>query len=496
MITSPLLDAMRRTARERVALDDGLRQVTFGELVALLEDEGAWLAGRGERFALLADNGIDWAVADLALHLRQLVAVPLPGYFTAQQVQHVLDDAGIDCLLTDEPQRMRDMLSGWRSNGVSRRTGLTMLCRQLDPAARPPLPPGTVKITYTSGSTSAPKGVCLGAADLESVAQSLLGATADLGVERHLCLLPLATLLENVGGVYAPLLAGARTILPSAAVSGISYAGPDVARLLGCVASARPDSLVIVPELLRLLVTAAERGWPAPSSLKFVAVGGAPVAVELLERAAAVGLPVYEGYGLSECASVVCLNTPEARRTGSVGRPLPHARVRVGDGGELMVSGTTMRGYLGDPPRRPGEEWASGDLGEIDADGYVYVRGRRGNMYITSFGRNVAPEWVEREILVEPAIGHVMVHGEARPYAVAIVSTSRDGGDAATIERAIGAANARLPDYAQVRRWVRAHEPFSLENGLLTSNGRLRRRQILERHGVLLEALYREEIAS
>jgi long-subunit acyl-CoA synthetase (AMP-forming) len=161
-----------------------------------------------------------------------------------------------------------------------------------------------------------------------------------------------------------------------------------------------------------------------------------------------------------------------------------------------MVSGVTMRGYLGDAPRRPGEEWATGDLGEIDADGYVYVRGRLRNIYITSFGRNVAPEWVEREIALEPAIRHVLVHGEARPYAVAIVSANRDSADAATIDRAIAAANERLPDYAQVRRWIRATEPFTLENGLLTSNGRLRRREIVQRHGALLDALYREEIAS
>ena len=351
-------------------------------------------------------------------------------------------------------------------------------------------------MTYTSGSTAAPKGVCLGATDLEAVAQSLAGATAALGVERHLCLLPLATLLENVGGIYAPLLAGARAMLPGAAATGMSYAGPDVPRLLACIGASEPDSLILVPELLRLLVVAAERGWPVPRSLKFVAVGGASVAVELLERAAAVGLPVYEGYGLSECASVVCLNTPAARRKGSAGRPLPHAQVRVDADGQLMVSGVTMRGYLGDAPRRPGEEWATGDLGEIDADGYVYVRGRLRNIYITSFGRNVSPEWVEREIALEPAIRHVLVHGEARPYAVAIVSANRDGADAATIDRAIAAANARLPDYAQVRRWIRATEPFALENGLLTSNGRLRRREIEQRHAALIDALYREEIAS
>jgi long-chain acyl-CoA synthetase len=496
MTTSLLEAAIRAAAPESVALDDGQQQLTYGQLGALLEEEGDWLAPAGERFALLADNGVGWAIADLALHLRRLPSVPLPGCFTPTQIMHALDDAGIDSVLTDDAGRVRDMLAGWRVRGVSPRTGLTMFRRQLDAAARPRLPVGTVKVTYTSGSTAAPRGVCLSAAALESVAESLAAATAVLGVERHLCLLPLATLLENVGGLYAPLLAGASSAIPSSAVTGMSYAGTDAARLLRCVGSAQAGSLILVPELLRLLVVAAERGWPVSSSLRFVAVGGAPVAVELLERAAAVGLPVYEGYGLSECASVVCLNTPGARRPGSVGRPLPHARVRVADDGQLMVTGVTMRGYLGDPAHRPGEEWATGDLGEIDADGYVYVRGRLRNMYITSFGRNVAPEWVEREIALESGIRHVVVHGESRPYAVAIVSAPHDDADAMTIDRAIEAANARLPDYARVRRWLRSPEPFSFENGLLTANGRLRRRDIVERHGALLDALYREEIAS
>jgi long-subunit acyl-CoA synthetase (AMP-forming) len=496
MTTSRLADALRDARPDAIALQDGSVEVTFGELAALLDEEGDWLASAGERFALLADNGIGWAVSDLALHLRRLPCVPLPGYFTPQQLLHVLDDAGVDCLLADDAARARDLLAGWRVAGVSGRTGLTLFRRQLDPAERPPLPPGTVKVTYTSGSTAAPKGVCLGAEELEAVAGSLADATATLGVGRHVCLLPLATLLENVGGVYAPLMAGARSVLPPSSVTGMSYAGPDVPRLLACVAGSSPESLILVPELLRLFVAAAERGWPVPKSLKFVAVGGAPVAAELLERAAALGLPVYEGYGLSECASVVCLNTPAARRPGSVGRPLPHVRVRIADDGQVMVSGITMRGYLGDPPRAAGAEWPTGDLGEVDADGYVYVRGRIRNIYITSFGRNVAPEWVEREIALEPAIRHVMVHGEARPYAVAVVSTAREGADAATIERAIAAANRRLPDYAQVRRWVRAPEPFSFDDGLLTSNGRLRRPAIVERYGALIDALYREELAS
>jgi long-subunit acyl-CoA synthetase (AMP-forming) len=189
---------------------------------------------------------------------------------------------------------------------------------------------------------------------------------------------------------------------------------------------------------------------------------------------------------------VVCLNRPGARRPGSVGRPLPHARLRIADDGQILVSGVTMLGYLGDAPRAAGGEWATGDLGEIDADGYVYVRGRLRNVFISSLGRNVAPEWVESELAQQPGIRHAMVHGEARPHAVAIVSVTDPGVSDEVIGRGIAAANSRLPGYAQVRRWARAPEPFSFDNGLLTSNGRLRRAEILRRHGALLDALYRE----
>jgi long-chain acyl-CoA synthetase len=472
------------------------QSLKFGQLRSVVEEEADWLASRGERFALVADNGAGWVITDLALHCRRLPCVPLPGYFTAQQIEHALDDAGVDTVLTDDPGRLRAQLAGWQTGGTSGRSGLVLFRRQLDPATRPDLPAGTTKVTYTSGSTAAPKGVCLSRATLDAVAGSLAQATSALGIGRHLCLLPLATLLENVGGVYAPLLAGATCIVPAARVTGVSHAGPDLARLLGCLSQSRAESLILVPELLKALVVAAECGWSAPGSLKFVAVGGATVAVDLLRRAVATGLPVHEGYGLSECGSVVCLNAPGERRIGSVGRPLPHARVRVAEDGQIMVSGLTMLGYLGDKLRRDGDEWPTGDLGEIDTDGYVYVRGRLRNVYISSFGRNVAPEWIEREIALDPCIRQVMVHGEGRPYAIAIVSSPPGSADTAAIARAIGAANARLPDYAQVRRWVRAPEPFGFENGLLTSNGRLRRAEILRRYGALLDALNANEEAS
>jgi len=473
-----------------VAMDDGREALGFDELLSRVEEEADWLAAHGERFALVADNGIGWAVADLALHALELPCVPVPDFFTDAQTLHAIDDAGVDCIVTDDPGRLRRALEGWQTAGVSGRTGLVLFRRPAGASRPAALPPGTGKITYTSGSTGQPKGVCLGTGQIEAVARSLADATASFGIERHLVLLPLATLLENIAGIHSPLLAGATSLLPSADVTGMSYSGPDLHRLLGCIGELRPNSLVLVPELLRALVVAVERGWRVPTSLRFIAVGGAPVSIGLLERAESAGLPVFEGYGLSECASVVCLNAPGARRPGSVGRPLPHARVRIADDGEILVSGVTHHGYLGDPARGPGEEWRTGDLGEIDADGFLYVRGRTRNMFITSLGRNVAPEWVEREIVQQPGIGHAMVHGEARPYAVALLSAPDPAVSDVDLARVIAAANERLPGYAQVRRWARVPEPFSFANGLLTPNGRLRRAEILARHGALIDSLY------
>jgi long-subunit acyl-CoA synthetase (AMP-forming) len=487
-----LARALQSAPAARIALNDGARTVAYGELVRLIELEAGWLHAAGvARVALLAENGVPWAISDLALQLGAGLCVPLPGSFTPAQMAHALDDADIDALLTDVPAAASSRLSGWSASGVARGSGLTLLRRRLERSDRvAAMPRGTCKITYTSGSTAAPKGVCLAASHLEDVAAALAGATQELAIERHLCVLPLATLLENVAGLYAPLLAGATCVLPSSAGTGMSYAGLDVARLLAAIVRNEPNSLILVPELLQVLVTACERGWRAPDSLRFVAVGGAAVSPSLLQRATAVGLPVFEGYGLSECASVVCLNTPRAFRAGTVGRPLAHARVRVDAAGQVFVSGPAMLGYVGQQARTPGAEIATGDLGAFDDDGYLRLHGRAGNLFITSFGRNVSPEWVECELGQRLGGSPVFAHGEARPFVVALVSATRAQVDDDGVDRAIAAANAALPDYAQVRRWARAPRPFSVEDGLLTGNGRLRRREILARHRTLLDTLY------
>ncbi len=178
--------------------------------------------------------------------------------------------------------------------------------------------------------------------------------------------------------------------------------GLDVARFIAAQHRFHPQSVILVPQLLLALTAAAEFGVALPDAYRFVAVGGATVPVSLIARARRIGVPAFEGYGLTECGSVVALNLPNANRPGTVGRPLDNATIDIVDG-DIHVSGSTMLGYLGEPAAAP-SRIATGDVGAFDADGYLQVLGRRRNNFITSFGRNVNPEWIEGELQAEFAI--------------------------------------------------------------------------------------------
>ena len=330
--------------------------------------------------------------------------------------------------------------------------------------------------------------MCLDADVQLRVAHSLWQASLSCQVERHLCVLPLATLLENIAGVYAPLLAGARVELLPLAQVGLKGASQfDLPSFLQALNKAQPHSLILLPQLLLALVTAAERGLPVPTSLRFIAVGGGRVALPLLERAEALGLPVFEGYGLSECASVVCLNRPEARRPGTVGEPLAHVEVRLADDGEVLVRGAQMLGYLGEPCVQ--EAWlATGDLGHFEGS-FLVLHGRKKNQFITAYGRNVNPEWVEAELVQQLPIAQAWLHGEAQPANVAVLTLRFPGTSDADVQAAVDAVNAGLPDYARVHHWIRAEQPFTADNGLATSNGRLRRVALFAHYQSAIETL-------
>ena len=496
----PVIAAIGRHAAarpRRCALADGARQLSYAALNRAVADASADIRVMTSKpVALCLENSLEWVIADLALIATRLPCVPLPPFFSAQQQAHAVADAGVECVITDQPERCLERL---RSGGLPavldadlNVAGRSLARIRIGAPLATALPRGTLKISYTSGTTGNPKGVCLGGDALAKVARSLASACALGPDDRHLCLLPLATLLENIG-VYASLVAGACCVLPP--LEEIGYAGTSGIRpeqLLGAVARHRATTGIMVPQMLQAFVERIERGEPAPLDLRFLAVGGAPVAPALLQRAADLGLPVFEGYGLSECASVVSLNTPAANRRGSAGRVLPHCTLSFGRDGEIFAAGATLLGYRG-APAPAGDAWPTGDIGHLDADGYLHITGRKKDCFISSHGRNVSPAWIEAALTLEPAVAQAWVSGEARPWVAAVI-TPRPGQSDAAVGAAVESANRSLPGYAQVRRWVRSREPFTFANGELTANGRLRRAALAERYQPTVESLYQEEI--
>ncbi len=455
--------------------------------------------------ALYASNSPAWVVTDIACELAGVTLLPLPGFFSTQQLQHALNEVQVDALFTDQPDRLSQLI-GQPVKAQQSIHCLTYLIVDVATSDRhfrsqKVLPPNTQKVTFTSGSTGVPKGVCLSSTHLHQVADSIMAATDSCRIDTHLCVLPLAILLENVAGIYAPLARGAQVIVATEAALGFNGAtGFNLSAFLAALQDCQPNSLIVFPQLLEALVCCSEAGWKLPPTLRFVAVGGATVGAELLNRAWQQGLPVYEGYGLSECGSVVSLNTPAARKNGSLGKPLPHLHVEIIDG-EIVVHGSKFSGYVGDPDswrkKDSSGSFATGDLASMDSEGFLHFSGRRKNLLISSFGRNISPEWLETELSAQPVIAQVFVFGDGQPFCVALIAAQSYGTSNFDIEIAVKHVNSNLPEYARIKRWHRLDVPFAVGKGLatdlMTTNGRPRRGQIKQRFSAEIAALYRND---
>ncbi len=465
-------------------LHDGRQSWDASQVAAAARDLASGLAP-GAVVAVLADNGPAWVTLDLACLAAGAVHLPLPAFFTPAQLRHALDSAGAGVAFTDRPEVLEALDGGFARRGEWQ--GLVRLERRV---AAPALPAGTAKISFTSGSTGAPKGVCLRAEGLLSTASALVNALAPVPLARHLAVLPLALLLENVAGVYAPLLRGMGVHLPPLASLGWrGMAGFDPALLDAAVRQTRVQSLILVPELLKAWCGhLAGGGGRGPDGVRFVAVGGAACAPQMIQAARALGVPAHQGYGLTECGSVVCLNLPGQDQPDSVGRPLAHAALHLDETGEVHVATPAFAGYLG-MPETAATSFATGDLGRLDDAGCLHLAGRRKHLLITAFGRNVAPEWPESLLNAQREVAQSLVLGEGRPYLAALL-VPRPGLDEAGLAAAVDRVNAQLPDYARIGAW-RAVPPFTLAEGLATGNGRPIRTAITARYGTWADELYR-----
>ncbi len=457
-------------AGSQIAMSDGRHSPTRSELAAWVAGVAQDLGPTPETVGIFGNNSVEWAVAFLAASVAGKTVVPVPVFFSEGQRDHLIRDAGVSRLIVTDTESPFAKL-----NGIYR-------LRELHTGEYPAPAGDGGLIIYTSGSTGNPKGVRLMSGQALWSAQALakaIGATAE---DKYLSVLPLPLLLELICGIVIPVLVGGSVHYDGAAAQSVGVGAP--CNIAEAFERARPTTSVLVPQLLALYAgqLAASRKRP-PEELRFVAVGGAAVPPALSQAARQLGIPVYEGYGLSECASVVAVNRPGACRQGTVGRPLPGLEVTIEDGEIAVCGATVMDGYLhGEPaPRR----WRTGDSGNLDADGFLTVYGRLDNLIVTPYGRNLSPEWIETMLLGDPRIGACVLCQAGDPARLTVLfvpSRMGEGWLKAAQEEKIGAAISRAcaaaPDYARPQRAAVLSREEAAALGLFTPNGRPRRAEV------------------
>ena len=532
----------------------------------------------GDRVALLSRTRYEWTLLDYATWWAGAVVVPVHVTAAPDQVAHVLRDSGARWLVVEREghvERLRDVLDAlpvpprtWVVEGPGGALP-TDLTAPVGAAAEDALarrrtsvgPGDLATLVYTSGTTAPPKGCALTHGNLEAAVAGLLEALPELfapgaqeGAEppeppTTVLFLPLALELARVVQL-ASVRAGVRLAHLS-----------DVTRLEEDLAAVRPTFLLGVPRVFEQLynrasqrAAAAGRGrrfdratdtaiaWsrqrPGPllrlrhrvadrtvlgelrgtlgGRCRWAVSGGAPLGERLAHLYRGIGVPVLEGYGLTETAGAVTLNTPAASEIGSVGRPLPGVTVRISRDGELLVAGPQVGERYWDDPEATSavhdRGWLrTGDLGEIDADGFVHVTGRRREVLVTSGGKPVAPALLEDRIREHPLVAHCLVVGDGRPYVAALVTldhealgawAERHGKPAdperlasdpdvvAEVQRAVDAANLRVSRAEAVRRFRVLPMVWTEDAGQLTPSLKLKRGVVLRQLRSEVERLY------
>jgi long-chain acyl-CoA synthetase len=529
--------------------------------------------GPGDRIGIVADNGLPWMIAGFAAYTLGAIFVPMYTAQSALEWEFILRDCDARAVLAGnarigaELEAIRPRLSSLRHivdiQGPEQQAhSFVALARRglAEPrAAESPAPDSTATFIYTSGTTGQPKGVVLSHGNIVSEVVAVRQVFPLTEEDRSLAFLPWAHALGQVGEVLSVFGMGGSVAI-----------NDDLSRLLDNLKEVRPTLLVGVPRVyhrlhdsvrrqlgerpapVRRLFDAGLRAamdrsqgrelgpwraitWTAADRLLFAKVrsklggrlryaicGSAALGRDVAEFITGLGILVLEGYGLTETSPVVSINTPSDHRLGSVGRPLPGIEVRIESDstdepgtGEILVRGPiVMQEYH----QRPEETHAAlsedgwlrtGDMGHVDADGYLYVSGRLKEQYKLENGKYVVPGPLEEQLKRSPFIAHALLYGANRPHNVALVVLE----ESAVTEwaRARGLGNGKLTEqesvreliageleqqasgfksYERPRGFVMALDDFRVDNGMITPTLKLKRRNVLAKYESALLALY------
>ncbi len=531
----------------------------------------------GDRVAILHSNGPEWVAFEQAALGLGLVVVPLYTDDRPDNIAYILDDSGSRVLFVQTDKQLR-ALDPHREELTTVQRYVVAEAKHPERLAEDPDavlaadwvsdapgllherggdPNALATIVYTSGTTGKPKGVMLSHRNILANAEAAIHALGIDDTHELLSFLPISHTFERTCGYYVPMMCGAT----------VSYAR-SIQQLADDLQHIRPTALISVPRIFerihdklqmqlrkdsavrrRLFNLAAEVGWrrfevqqgrarPGPSlllwpvlrklvasrvqtrlggRLRFAVSGGAALPPPVAKIFIGLGIPVIQGYGMTETSPVLSANRLDRNLPKSVGLPLPGIELRTDENEELLARGpNVMLGYWNN--HRATSEmidpdgWLhTGDKARIDEQGFVHITGRIKDIVVMSNGEKVPPADMEMAITLDPLFEQALIIGEGRPYLTALVvlngeewfplatehgldpfeeSSLQDRNLQTTLLKRIGEALHDFPGYARIRRVTPLLQPWTIENGLLTPTLKVKRAKVVEAHGENIENMY------
>jgi long-chain acyl-CoA synthetase len=535
--------ALSKTVLQEVHEGRITTAVSGRELLEYIARARAFLAGqgleKGDRVALLANNGIRWAAMDLAIMAEGLVVVPLYARQAPTELVAMMKDCMPRLVCCGDAALRNEIEAAW-SEGPERHLFDEIFATRHGVETRPKLADDdVVSIIYTSGTSGEAKGVMLTAGNLAHLLGCIMGRLDQL--------MNRSPEQDRVFHYLPFVFAGSWMLLLTSLLRGsLLTLNTDLSKIASDMRTAAPDYILNVPALLERMRRAvdeqlwqaggfvqtiyakakpawirqqegragvADRVWLSLANsaifptvrkkmigrnLRALICGSAPLTVETQQFFQMLGIPVLQVYGLTETTAICTMDDPRRVSPGRVGPAIEGVEMRLGENDEILVRGPNIfPGYW----NRPGETtkvlrdgwFHTGDQGEVDANGNWKIVGRIKNLIILGSGHNIAPEPIEDRVLqLLPGAAQVVLVGNGKGY-LAVIITGPVTAEAA--QAAIDQVNASLPHYKQIRASYVRTEPFSIENGLLTANGKLKRDAIAKAMQAEIEDLYRVKVA-
>lgn len=471
---------------------------------------------RGGTVCILMGNVPEWPIADLGTIIAGGVGVGLYPTSSADQIAYIINHSDAEFVLVDSREQLQKVLSvrdhlpkvrhivaldpeaaaagdalSYRDFISRGHTQRTRLASPLQERAEGAQPDDVAIMVYTSGTTGPPKGACLSHRYIVNSVESLRQTIPIYDTDVSFSYLPFCHVAERISGLYNRLYAGAS-----------AYFVDDLARLGEYMLEVKPTVFASLPRFFEKIYSRimADKSTRVRDyfggRIRLATSGGAPLPLEVAEFFAAAGLPILQAYGLTENVCVA-FNRPDHYKFGTVGPAMPGCEVRIAEDKEILVRSEMMfSGYYKAPEETAQmfrDGWLlTGDLGEIDDDGFLKIIGRKKELIVTSTGKKVSPALIENMLKENHLISQAMVYGEGRSYLVALI-TLNSPAERETVQAIVDNVNRRVSSTESIKRFAILERDFEIARDEITPTGKLKRDLIINRFRDLINELYTDK---